>query len=123
MIKSNEHSLWKGWVNLLNASVSASMGQTMVLKQLEEKAMPKPIRNATDVIDNTVVTTKTNHALRINGAAITHALNHAYDLRIPSNANIYFSVPGGDGWSSADLEIDNDSPIHIEWHTENFVEE
>lgn len=62
----------------------------------------------------------TTHTMTVTGGEIIAALNgNAPSLLppIPTDAAVFFDVPGGGDWSSTDIEIDEQHPIRIVWVT------
>lgn len=42
-------------------------------------------------------------------------------LKIPENAIVYMTVPGGGDWSRENLHLD-DQPLHVEWEIVEDIE-
>lgn len=59
---------------------------------------------------------KTTKTLSLGKEALIFALR--YSLNIPDDAKIFVKVPGGGDWSNTNLNIDDDTPLIVEWTIE-----
>lgn len=65
------------------------------------------------------VTVTRHNSLVIDEAEMREFLR-TRGFNLPSNARIYFSVPGGGDWSNTDVDISREHPIYVEWTTEEL---
>lgn len=75
----------------------------------EDKTMVEDINGIINKTKTTTIKIKV-HELVFDDAAIRHALNHTYDLKIPSDANLYCPTTG--------VIISRTDPIEVDWQTE-----
>jgi hypothetical protein len=62
--------------------------------------------------------TEERHGMRITGKELLECINQELAAsgapRIPKDASVVVSVPGGGDWSNTDLDL-NDHPVTISW--------
>ena len=65
-------------------------------------------------------TTAKKVTIEVDAVTLIEALR-ANGVKIPGDAKVYVTVPGGGDWSHTDLDIDDDAPLTIEYeeHTED----
>lgn len=68
-----------------------------------------PIKISKEIVE------KTKHSCTLTKEDLLPLLKRK--LSIPSDAEVrfFFHVPGGGDWSSEDIDISTNSPIHVEW--------
>ncbi len=60
-------------------------------------------------------TIRRTYKLRLSREQILDALREKYD--IPDNAGMFVHVPGGGDWSNTDLDIEQQTPLVVQWET------
>lgn len=66
--------------------------------------------------------TVTTTDLAINKEELIRILNEAFQLypsgeryKIPQDAQVWVTIPGGGDWSSTDLHLDRDVKLNVSW--------
>lgn len=68
----------------------------------------------------TTITTRRQHTVRLNRKMLLDALRRHWLLDdLPDDVCITVTVPGGGDWSNTTLDIDDETPICVEWSTQS----